>query len=139
MKRIEYFELLAKTFEFKTIIDDYGNEFVLLKENCVDSFKKIEDKTEFEASENHIHLLDNINKNEFEILKKIAPILGQAVLHSLTSQYAQKHFRVYVSIHLYDSMIIRFHQKWDNEEFYCNPDEFTSSKEKVYAFENNKA
>ena len=136
MRRIEYIESLANLFEFKTISDAHGNEFVLFKESDFDSVKGIADKTEFEASENHIHLLDNIKKDEFEALKVIAPILGKALLCSLQFQYPQNHFRVYVSVHLYDSMIIRFHQKWENEEPYCNPDEFISPKEKVYAFEN---
>ena len=58
-----------------------------------------------------------------------------ALLSSLKSYYPQKSFVVYVSINLHDSFIIRFHQKWDDEEPYYYPADFTSPNEKVYSFE----
>ena len=135
MKRIEYFEALSKLFEFKTIADEQGNEFVVSKGSQLDSVKSIEDRTEFEAFENHIHLLNNIKNDEFETLKAVAQNLGPVLLNTLKTHYPGKHFYVYVSIHLHDSMTIRFHQKWDGEEPFCNPDEFTSPKEKVFCFQ----
>lgn len=135
MKRIEYFELLTGLFNFKTVSDEIGNEFVLFSQNNNGPIGNIRDKTEFEAMENHVHLLDNIKRDEFDKLISIAENLGKALLNSLKSQYPQKYFMVFVSIHLHDSMIIRFHQKWDGEESYCNPSEFTSPREKVLSFE----
>ena len=135
MKRIEYFELITNLFKFKTIIDEKGNEYVLFEHSFCEKIKNIQDKTEFEASENHVHLIDNINKDEFERLVPIAKSLGQALLNCLKCDFSDKEFVVYVSIHLKDSMTIRFHQKWENEEPYCWPEEFMSEKEKVFAFE----
>lgn len=57
------------------------------------------------------------------------------MLNCLKWNYPEKQFMVYVSLRMYDSMIIRFHQKWENEEPYCNPHDFTSENEKVFLFE----
>ena len=62
MKRIEYFERLGQAFNFKTILDEKGNEYVVLASTPLDSVQRIEDKTAFEAVENHVHLLDHLKK-----------------------------------------------------------------------------
>jgi hypothetical protein len=136
LKRIEYFALITGLFKFKTITDEQGNEIVLFAQSNYDFVENIKDRTEFEAYENHVHLIDNIRKNEFNKLVPIARDLGQTLLNCLKFQYPNKQFIVFVSLHLNDSMIIRFHQKWENEEPYCNPSEFTSSKELVFSFES---
>lgn len=136
MKRIEYFELLSNLFDFKTIADENSNEYVVFNNSQFNSIQNIKDKTEFESSENHIHLLSNIKNDEFDMLIPIAQNLGKALLNNLKIQYPQKRFIVYVSIHLHDSMVIRFHQKWENEEPYCYPSEFKNPSEKVFSFEN---
>lgn len=135
MKRVEYLEMIANLFEYKTISDDDKNEYVLFKSDPLDRVTNVSDRTEFEASQNHVHLIDNIKKEEFSTLIPIANRLGQSLLYHLKHHYPEKHFMVYVSIHLHDSLIIRFHQKWENEEPFCNVHEFTSSKEKVFLYE----
>lgn len=135
MKRIEYFELLAKIFTFKKILDEKGNEYVLLSMSELNEIKNIEDKTAFEALENHVHLVDNLKKEEFERLIPVAKILGQLLAHRLKYQFPNKHFYIYVSLRLKDSMIIRFHQKWENEEPYCDPKDFNGEIEKVFMYQ----
>ena len=135
MKNIEYLELLIGLFKYKIVFDELGNEFVLFLRSKCNSVENIKDKTEFEALENHVHLLDSVNKYEFERLTFIAEELGQMLLNSLKYQYPNKGFIVFVSLSLNDSMIIRFHQKWKNEEPYYSPSGFKSEKEKVFAFE----
>lgn len=137
MKRIEYFSLLADIFSFKTLSDDRGNEYVFFKNCCpTDKLINIVDKTEFESFTNHIHLLDNIKKEEFDKLTEVSKIIIESVLSQLIQLFPDKKFRVYVSICLKDSMIVRFHQKWENEEPYCNPEEFKKQNEKVFMVEN---
>lgn len=135
MKKIDFFQLLSSLFDFKTISDEMGNEFVLFSQNRTEPITSIKDRTEFEALENHVHLLDNIKKDEFEKLIPIAENLGSAILNSLKCRYPNKNFIVFVSICLNDSMIIRFHQKWDGEDPYYITSEFTSPKEKIISFE----
>lgn len=139
MKRIDGFDLLTGLFQFKTVLDERRREFVLFQKSSVDAISGIADKTAFEALENHVHLLDHIKAAEFDPLTRIARALGQAVLGALEAYDPRKHFRVYVSVKLRGSMIIRFHQVWDGEEPYYHPDDFTSSREKVFAFENQPA
>ena len=136
MKRIEYLKLLSNLFEYKIIKDKFNNEYVVLKENIFTHIDNISDKTAFEAIENHIHLIDNITKEEFKILPDIAESIGKAVLCNLKVSYPQKHFVIFVSISLSGSMIIRFHQKWENEDYYYNVADFDSSNEKVFMFED---
>ena len=131
MKRIEYYNKIASLSEFKKIHDECGNEYVLFKNSCMDSIHGITDKTEFEAVENHIHLLDKIKSEEFEDLIKIAPSICCLLLNSLQCAFPDKHFVVYVTVHLHDSMTIRFHQKWENEDYYIDPG-FSTSTEKTF-------
>ncbi len=66
MKRIEYLARIAGLFRFKTVTDDEGNEFVLYADSPIDRVEHIRDRTAFEAVENHVHLIDNVKKEEFE-------------------------------------------------------------------------
>lgn len=134
MKRLDYFELLAHLFEFKLIKDEDNNEYIVFKQSRLISISGIVDKTEFEALENHVHLLARVRKEEFGRLISIGEIIGSAVLCKLKSQFSDKHFIVYVSTTLNDSMILRFHQKWDGELPYI-PVDFNAPNEKVLKFE----
>ena len=121
MKKTEYLTQIAGLFRFKTITDDRGNEFVLFAGSSVDRVEHVQDKTAFEAAENHVHLIDRIGKKEFDKLIPVAETLGQVLLNSLKFRYPQKQFVVYVSLCLHDSMIIQFHQKGENEAPYYDP------------------
>ncbi len=134
MKRVAYFETFGKLFEYKVVADNRGNEFVFFADTACTSVEEVHDKTELEALETHIHLLDNITKEEFVKLVPVAHNIGSAVLHSLQTQFPQKHFIVYVTIKMHDSMILRFHQIWENEEPYYDVSRFTSDAEKVFEF-----
>lgn len=137
MKRIEYFNLITDIFSFKTLSDEKGNEYVFFKKCCPSNeLNNIIDKTEFESFTNHIHLLENIKKEEFDQLITTSKIILETVLLQLIKLFPYKNFCVYVSIHLNDSMIIRFHQKWNNEEPYCNPEEFKKPDERIFMIEN---
>ena len=132
MKQIGFLEKIATLFEFKTVKDKYGNEFVLFANNTINDIDFMEDKTAFESSENHIHIINNIKKEDIESLISIGKILGEALSDILKTRFHEKTFMVFVT--LSDSMIIRFHQKWDNELPYCNPEEFSKGAEKVFLF-----
>ncbi|MDR1565542.1 MAG: hypothetical protein LBS74_11350 [Oscillospiraceae bacterium] len=127
IKRLEYFDLLTNLFYFKAIYDPKGTEFIVFSQCPFDSLQNcITDKTEFEALENHVHLIEHVTKEEFNKLAPIAKNLGQALLNALKFNYPNKSFVVYVTIDLHDSLIIRFHQKWEGEEPYY-PADFNSS------------
>ena len=135
MKKTDLLVLLSELFEYKIVRDEFQNEYVLFKSNPLNTVDNIEDKTKFEAIENHVHLIENIKIGEFDKLTEVAHNLGNALLNNLKSSFPDKHFMVFVSIKLHDAMIIRFHQKWENEESYFNVNDFTSSDEKVFLFE----
>lgn len=134
MKRVEYFELISYMSEFKTITTQCGEEMVFFKNAIIQDIDLVDDKTEFESSENHIHLLNNVKRHEFDALIPVAQNLGKLLLGNLKYYYPSKQFMVFVSLKLNDSMIIRFHQVWENEEPYCNPEEYVKDNERVFMF-----
>ena len=117
MKRLNFLQSVVGLFSFKTIADDCGNEYVVFDDSTItpEILKNISDKTEFEALENHIHLFEKTTKKEFENGDEVSNFLGKTLLNCLREKYPEKHFYVYISIDLKDSMIVRFHQKWENE------------------------
>lgn len=126
MKRISFLQLIASLFSFRTVKDSQGDEYVLFNDSDImpEDLKNIPDKTEFEAIENHVHLLEKVTRKEYENLDEISKTLGMALLNCLRQKYPSKHFFVYVSVDLKNSMIIRFHQDWKNEEPYYSDDDF---------------
>lgn len=137
MNPIEYLQKISSIFEFKTILDDLNNEYVLFSNSVLNHVEKIDDRTAFEAVENHVHLIDKVRKKHFNTCVSVAHVIGRVLLESLETQYPQKGFIVYVTIKEHDSMIIRFHQKWENEAPYCDPSMFNPQYEFVAKFESN--
>jgi len=64
----------------RTITDEKGNEYVLYQNSILDNISKIDDKTAFEAIENHVHLLDHVKPSEFDSLVVIGTNFGKALL-----------------------------------------------------------
>lgn len=126
---------LSKILEYKIIKDEFLNEYVLLKKSDLVTVKNIDDKTAFEAMENHIHLLDYVHKKDIQELVEISNVIGNTVLSRLNSCFPNKKFIVYISIQMNDSMIIRFHQKWENELPYYDVRNLKFHNEFVFAFE----
>lgn len=60
--------------------------------------------------------------------------IPNTVVRSLKSKYPEKKFCVFVTVDVGEAMIIRFHQVWENEPVYYNPDDFNSAKTKVLMF-----
>lgn len=134
MKRIEYFKVINQIVNpvFDVYKDNNCIEFVLPKSNKIilDDIA-IEDKTAFEAVESHIHLLDNIKKDEFEDLIEIGSAFCQHYFFKLRQAYPTKIFVVYITIEVNESMILRFHQKWDDEPDYYSEADFHSNKIRI--------
>lgn len=136
MKRTDILSFLNGFDKFKIIKDEQETEYVVFKNSKVKDLIKVNDKTAFEAVENHIHLLDNISHKEFSALFPIANSLGNMLLCCLKQSFPNKNFIVFVTLCVHDSFIIRFHQKWKDELPYYNPKDFENHGEKVFMFES---
>lgn len=136
MKRIEYFRLIANLFDTKILRDKSNTEYILIADSNVADAEYVEDHTEFEALQNHVHLLDHIKKDEFPQCVSIAKQLGRALLNHLCVQYPEKDFIVFATVDLHNSMTIRFHQKWPNEAPYYDPHDFDQERTIVLKFES---
>ncbi|MBQ7838102.1 MAG: hypothetical protein IJ395_05720 [Clostridia bacterium] len=135
MRKTELLKNVANLFDFKTLTDKNGNEYVVYADSKItETDFDIEDKTQFEALETHVHLIDNVKKNDFNDLVEIGRILGKTQLNALKTKYPDKEFCVFVTVDVGESMIIRFHQVWENEPVYYRPDDFNSDKTKVLMF-----
>ena len=134
MKRTDFFKKIIDLFCFKILKDKDNNEYVVFSNSPIDELGKVEDKTEFEAIENHVHILDNIKENEFDELLLIANDLGHIFHQVLKNNFPDKFFYVYISLTLYDSMIIRFHQKWGGEVPYYNLQISDDKDERILLF-----
>lgn len=112
----------AELLDTGLVRDKFGNEFVLLSGagglSGVEA--EIRDKTEFEAVQNHVHVLDNISRSERKCLKQIAHPLCVGIMAALQKKYPGRKFCVYATAS--DSFILRFHQCWDGEPLYYDPD-----------------
>ena len=134
MKRIKLLKKINDIFEYKTIDGEEKNQFVVFKKCKLSKMKGIVDKTEFEATENHIHIIDEIKENEFIFLIDFAKTIGLAVLTNLNFHYPKRKFAVFVTIKLHDSFIVRFHQIWENELPYYDVNDFKNSDERIFVF-----
>jgi len=137
MSRVELLSNISSLFEYKTISSFEGDEFVLLRSSTIESIDSpIDDKTAFEALENHVHIIDCIRKSEIPELVRVSKIFGMSILNHLKTDYPEKDFYVFISLKQGDSLIIRFHQKWLNEKPYYDARDFLNSNELVLMFES---
>lgn len=125
---------ICSIFDFKELLDNDNNRYILLSSSSINEISSVRDRTEFEAIENHIHLFDKVLQRDLMHLERIGTILGKALFDVLSVRYPLHFFYVYVTISVSDSMIIRFHQRWENESPYYNPDDFTKDTDRIICF-----
>ena len=133
--KLSFIKQISDIFNFKTVSDKNSNKYILFANSTINEINfEVEDKTRFEALENHVHLSDNINNSNYNEAIEIGNILGETQLNALKTKYPDKEFCVFVTVDIGESMIIRFHQVWENEPVYYNPGDFNSDKTKVLMF-----
>lgn len=135
MNRVENLRFLSEIFRYKVIKDENDTEYILYQSNKLNNVCNIVDKTAFEAVENHYHIMDRIKRKEINDLIPIAENIGELMLVSLKQAFPSKKFIVFVSIGIRDSLIIRFHQKWEGEEPYYDLNGISDYDEKILRFE----
>lgn len=132
--KIYSFLTAIQNFEFKTISDRQGNEYVVFSDSPLASVDDIENKTMFEAVENHIHILDNVKKLNVKYIDRMSEEIGKRMLDRLKQCFPEKKFYVFVTYELHDSLIVRFHQDWPDEEpYYDNAENFGDRKRFYFA------
>lgn len=133
MDRVASLQRIAELFSYRTIPGEVADEFVVFSQSQLKEGRHIKDKTAFEAIENHIHLLDDLSKDEFKSIDAVAQAFITALHFNLKAWYPQRKFAVYATASLGDSFILRFHQLWEGEAPYYCPDDYDGSREKVFA------
>ena len=141
MKPAEFLDSITSLFEFRTIKDTAGNEYVFYRffdtsfleesdilPNPEERTIKGMDRTALEAVDNHIHIVDNPKRKDFEKLCVAGEKLGKMMLAKLKYDFPDKKFCVFVTIEIDETMTIRFHQQWDGESYYFNPEDYKDKK-----------
>lgn len=142
MRRTEYLSECSHLFDWDLVPDDRGNDLVLINvgnQDNLDTIKaqtKIRNNTHIEGFYNHVHILDDIKKNEIDSLCESGNRLGKSLLSCLCRKYPDKKFIVFVTISVGDSMTIRFHQQWPNEPFYFDIEEIHNQNERLLFYLN---
>jgi len=99
--------------------DASENELVLLNSGAPEiQGVLITDKTQCEAFVNHYHLFENIGKQNYENVVAIGHAIAKNLHNALTQAFPTKTFIVYLEVSLKDSVMLRFHQIWENEQPY---------------------
>lgn len=128
------FRTFSQLLHYQVLTDAAGNELLCL---CDDHRKTIplsvEDKTAYEAGNNHEHLLDDISDEAFSELVADAPVLCRLIYCNIKMQYPQRKLAVYVAVSRHDSLTVRFHQVWTGEPPYYDPEDFSSGDERVFS------
>ncbi len=115
------------SYEFKTVRDINGNEYVFfVGSSLADGFENslFFDRTSLEAFENHLHLAEKITKNEARQYILSGESVCRGLLSQLEIKYPEKAFAVFLTVKTSDSVILRFHQIWDNEPLYFGNESF---------------
>ena len=109
--------------EFKCVYDKSGNEFVVFRQCKIKNNFNLNlfyDKTSFEATVNHIHVLTGIRKKDISVLQTASKGICKYYINLLSKLFPQKTFTVCISIKENESLIFRFHQNWENEPEYLS-------------------
>ena len=116
-KRIQLLLLLNSFPGLELVRDNSNHEYVLLKDSYggKENLDNIKDKTAFEATNNHFHLLDKLSQDELSQLLQPCEKLCEIVLDYLCGLFTNKHFYVFMTASHNDSLILRFHQCWEDE------------------------
>lgn len=114
--------------DFYTVKDLDDNEYVFLKtdEKKTEYLKKVADKTQLEAYENHVHLFGKLRKNKRDNAAGVAKLILENLVKQLKIKFPEKKFHVYLDCDYTDHVIIRFHQHWEDECPYYDTNEFSS-------------
>ena len=111
--------------KFYTLHTEKGEELVLLCEGeKLHEVSIIEDKTQFEAVNNHVHLFEKVGEADKIYAKDIGIQIANNLIKELTTCFPDKCFIVFLDLNIHDSVIIRFHQHWPDEPVYYNVNDF---------------
>jgi len=121
---------------FRSVFTKNGKELILLIEDSSNikdfSDVEVENCTECEAIENHVHLFDEVGENNRKRVTTIGTAIAENLLKCLTKDFPGKKFIVFLDINVHDSVVIRFHQARENEPPYFNVIEW----ENILEFKN---
>ncbi len=105
--------------QFYTLHDTAKNELVFLKTGETEAGElNVTGKTQCEAVNNHFHLFEKVGEKNYESVVEIGKNIANNLFISLTQSFPNKSFVVYLEVNVKDSVIIRFHQKWEDEPPY---------------------
>jgi len=147
MTRIEYLNCLLPIIypKFYTLLSPSLDELVFLHDgDPLPSFLDKEgkaianyisdDRTQFEATNNHFHLFDKVGEAYKEMSLDIGKAIANNLLGALNVAFPKKKFVVYLEVNPKTSTILRFHQIWDGESPYLDVKQTYQDDLKLFEF-----
>ena len=130
----------AQLFSFREIEDSEGNVHVVWAHSRTGQSGRVSVRpgecTEFEALENHEHLIDDITPQQFRAMIPALDSLCRALRDALRVRCADRKFHVWGLIQLHGTMMVRFYQEWPGEPPYWTEDLLTDpTKERLIHYE----
>ena len=114
------FDLMPVIYpKFYTVHNAFKNELVFLDDG-EPKVPKVDtaDKTQCEAFINHYHLFDKVGKRNYKKVVEIGMAIANNLRDSLLRAFPNKFFVVYLEVNVNDSVMLRFHQIWEDEPPY---------------------
>lgn len=106
-----------------------GEELVFLKGLEDGGIVDCVSNTQCEATENHVHLFDRVNKQDREAALGVSLAIARNLKASLQRHFPERDFVVYLDLNYDDSVIVRFHQRWIQEPLYYEPSDLQKEYE----------
>lgn len=125
--------ILLNTKGEYNINEDAADEDKELASSCCDIWH---DNTQCEAVQNHFHLFDKVGMKNANVVIGIGTAIAKNLLNELVKQFPTRKFVVYLEVNPVDSVIIRFHQVWDNEPPYFDLSQKYNDDTKLCEFKN---
>ena len=122
----------ARLFSFREIPDESGNTHVLwahlFEEGRVLTVRAGE-YVEFEALQNHEHLMDDLTGEQFWAIIPVVDDLCRALRDVLCVRYPNRVFHVWGLVQKGGTVLVRFYQDWPGEAEYWTDDIQTDERE----------
>lgn len=123
----------ARLFSFREVPDESGGMHVLWAHLPFDENHPLTVRSgeyvEFEALENHEHLMDDLTEEQFRMMIPVVDDLCRALRDVLCVRYPDRIFHVWGLVQKGGTVIVRFYQHRENEEEYWTDDMQTDENE----------
>ena len=136
---INIWQEAARLFSFKEIPDVSGNTHILWAHLSFHEGQPLNiragEYVDFEALQNHEHLLDDLTDAQFHLMISIVDDLCRALRDVLAVRYPERDFHVWGLVQNGGTVIVRFYQNWQGEEYWSDDMQVDENVERLIHYQ----